>query len=166
MSTSSGSRRSSRNYDTGFPDAFAEYTTSMRHPDANVNPDACISAEDIDPSKTLQRTRRSFLSKHKHKKHTISHGVIAKGSDSQSNHSSLALPTIDSAVDVTNLKHVDSNGSIGHSSNDGAESIDRIEVSFNGDRPSSSLTAPNEDDVTDDGRQRMKIFRKWLSQKD
>ncbi|KAI0383153.1 hypothetical protein F5Y04DRAFT_30010 [Hypomontagnella monticulosa] len=163
MSTSSGSRRTSRNYDTGFPEAFAEYTTSLRHPEANVNPGACISAEDIDPSKTLQRSRRSFLAKHKR---TISHGVITHDTDRLSNHSALALPTIDSAVDVGDLKPTNTNGSIGRSSKDGAESIDRIEVSLNGDRPPSSPTTASDDDFTDDGRQRIKLFRKWRIQKD
>ncbi|KAI0143934.1 hypothetical protein F4776DRAFT_446139 [Hypoxylon sp. NC0597] len=161
MSNPSSSRRSSRNYDTGFPDAFAEYTTSLRHPEANVNPGACISAEDIDPSRTLHRTRRSFLAKHKR---TISHGVISRDSDKRhGNNSTLALPTTDSAVDMGDLKHVDTNGSIGHSSKDGTESIDQIEVSINGD---CSPSSPNEDDLTDDGRQGIKLFRKWLSQKD
>ncbi|KAI1140474.1 hypothetical protein F5Y05DRAFT_411526 [Hypoxylon sp. FL0543] len=159
MSNPSSSRRSSRNYDTGFPDAFAEYTTSLRHPEANVSPGACISAEDIDPSRTLQRTRKSLLGKHKR---TISHGVISHDSGQRhSSNSTLALPSIDSAVDMGNLKRVDTNGSIGHSSKDGTESIDRIEVSVNGS-PSSAA----EDDLTDDGRQRAKLFRKWLSQKD
>ncbi|KAI0833180.1 hypothetical protein F5Y06DRAFT_280537 [Hypoxylon sp. FL0890] len=161
MSNSSGSRRSSRNYDTGFPEAFAEYTTSLRHPEANVNPGACISAEDIDPSRTLHRTRRSFLGKHKR---TISHGVIPHDSDQRHpSNSNLALPSIDSAVDVGNLKRVDTNGSIGHSSKDGTESVDRSEVSVNGD---CSPPSPNEDDLTDDGRQRVKLFRKWLSHKE
>ncbi|KAI1418741.1 hypothetical protein F5Y13DRAFT_5842 [Hypoxylon sp. FL1857] len=161
MSNASSSRPSSRNYDTGFPDAFAEYTTSLRHPEANVNPGACISAEDIDPSKTLQRTRRTFLAKHKR---TISHGVISRDSDQRHpNNSTLALPTIDSAVDMGDLKRVDTNGSIGHSSKDGTESIDHIEVYANGD---CSPLSPNEDGLTDDGRQRVKLFRRWLSQKD
>ncbi|KAI1389851.1 uncharacterized protein F4822DRAFT_216535 [Hypoxylon trugodes] len=158
MSSPSSSRRTSRTYDTGFPDAFADYTTSLRHPEANVSPGACISAEDIDPSKTLQRTRRSFLAKHKH---TISHGMIAQdASQHHSNNSALALPTVDSAVDVGDLKPTDSNGSVGRSSKDGTESIEVS--SINGDSPS----AQNEDDLTDNGRQRINLFRKWRSQKD
>ncbi|KAI2779768.1 hypothetical protein F4815DRAFT_170835 [Daldinia loculata] len=162
MSDSSSSRRTSRNYDTGFPDAFAEYTTSLRHPDANVSPGACISAEDIDPSKTLHRTHRSFLAKHKR---TIAHGRIGQNtSQKRSNSSVVIIPTADSAVDVGDLKRTGTNGSIGHSSKDGAESIDRVEVSTNGDCSPSSPT--DEDDLADDGRQRNKLFRKWRIQKD
>ncbi|KAI0885575.1 uncharacterized protein GGS22DRAFT_187860 [Annulohypoxylon maeteangense] len=157
MSNKSSNRSSRREYDTGFPDAFAEYTTSLRHPDANVNPGACISAEDIDPSKTLHRTRRSFLARHKR---TVTHGIISNGSDSKrASRSTLILPTIDSAVDVGDLKHTDTNGSFGNSSKDGTDSL-------HGDRCSLSLTASNEDDFTDDGRHRVKLFRKWRSQKD
>ncbi|KAI1475240.1 hypothetical protein F4774DRAFT_298237 [Daldinia eschscholtzii] len=162
MSDSSSSRRTSRNYDTGFPDAFAEYTTSLRHPDANTSPGACISAEDIDPSKTLHRTHRSFLAKHKR---TIAHGVIGQSnSQRHSNNSATILSTVDSAIDVGDLKRTGTNGSIGHSSKDGAESIDRMEVSSNGDCSPSSPT--DEDDLADDGRQRIKLFRKWRVQKD
>ncbi|KAI2473191.1 hypothetical protein F4781DRAFT_224973 [Annulohypoxylon bovei var. microspora] len=156
MSNESGNRPTRRDYDTGFPDAFAEYTTSLRHPEANVSPGACISAEDIDPSKTLHRTRRSFLARHKH---AVTHGIISNGSNSKrTSRSTLILPTIDSAVDVGDLKHTDTNGSIGNSSKDGTDSL-------HGDC-SLSLTASNEDDFTDDGRQRIKLFRKWRSQKD
>ncbi|KAI1380800.1 hypothetical protein F4677DRAFT_198743 [Hypoxylon crocopeplum] len=164
MSTPSGSRPTSRNYDTGFPDAFAEYTTSRRHPEANVSPGACISAEDIDSSRTLQRTRRSFLAKHKR---TISHGVITQDSHrQQTNHSTLVLPSVDSAVDVGDVKPVDTNGSIGRSSKDGTESIDRIEFSINGDYSPPSPNVPYEEDLSDDGRHKMKLFRKWRSHKD
>ncbi|KAI1395232.1 hypothetical protein F4819DRAFT_501198 [Hypoxylon fuscum] len=166
MSTPSSSRRTSRNYDTGFPEAFAERTTSLRHPEANVSPGACISAEDIDPSKTMQRTRRSVLAKHRR---TISHGRITQDPDyqQQSNCSALVLPTVDSAVDVGDIKPTDTNGSIGCSSKDGAESIDRTDVSDNGDYSPISAMGPTEDDLlTDDGRQKRGLFRKWRSQKD
>ncbi|KAI1107050.1 hypothetical protein F4804DRAFT_239614 [Jackrogersella minutella] len=161
MSNSSGSRRTSRNYDTGFPDAFAEYTTSLRHPEANVSPGVCISAEDIDPAKALHRTRRSFLARHKL---AISHGVITHDDEDMKrpNRSSLLISTIDSAVDVGSLKRKDTNGSFGRSSKDGTESIRRMD----GDSSPPSPAASNEEDFTDDGRQRGKLFRKWLSQKD
>ncbi|KAK7750536.1 hypothetical protein SLS62_007512 [Diatrype stigma] len=80
MSTSSissgggSSRPTSRNYDTGFPEWFAAHTTSLRHPDAITTPGACISAEDLDPSKALRRGKRSLMAKHKR---TLSHGKIA-----------------------------------------------------------------------------------------
>jgi hypothetical protein len=102
--SSTDSRPSSRGYDTGFPESFATHTTSMRHPDAKLAPDAYISAEDIDPAKTMQRSRHSLL--HKHRR-TISHGTIP------ADHYHAALsPTIespiDSAIDVEEPKTDDS----------------------------------------------------------
>ncbi|KAL7623303.1 hypothetical protein AAE478_006984 [Parahypoxylon ruwenzoriense] len=163
MSIQGSKRPTRRDYDTGFPDAFAECTTSLRHPEANISPGACISAEDIDPSRTLQRTRRSFLAK-KHK-HTISHGVLAQYPDQKpSNRSSVSiLPAIDSAVDVGKVKRSDTNWSIGHSSKDGTESID---FSINGDSSPSSPIVPDEDDLSSETRRGAKLFRKWRSQKD
>ncbi|KAI0402224.1 hypothetical protein F4802DRAFT_381419 [Xylaria palmicola] len=78
--SSSGSRPTSRQYDTGFPASFTSCTTSMRHPDAVVDPDFAISAEHIDPAKTLHRSRKSLLRKHRR---TISHGKINEGSFGQ-----------------------------------------------------------------------------------
>ncbi|KAF2973371.1 hypothetical protein GQX73_g239 [Xylaria multiplex] len=84
MSTTSystnDSRPTSRHYDTGFPDSFASCTTSMRHPDAIIDPGFAISAEHIDPAKTLHRSRKSLLRKHRR---TISYGKINEGSLSQ-----------------------------------------------------------------------------------
>ncbi|KAI2605764.1 uncharacterized protein GGS25DRAFT_355806 [Hypoxylon fragiforme] len=165
MSTSSGSRPTSRNYDTGFPDAFAEYTTSLRHPDADVSPNACIAAEDIDPSKSLHRARRSFLARHSlSNKHTISHGMLAQTLNrKRSSHSSLVMTSADSGVDVGHPKRTDTNGSIGGSSKDGAESI---VMSLNDDSPPSSPMSPSDEQAGSDGRQKIKLFRKWRSQKD
>ncbi|KAI0164250.1 hypothetical protein GGR52DRAFT_111953 [Hypoxylon sp. FL1284] len=149
MSSPSSSRRTSRNYDTGFPEAFAEYTTSLRHPDADVSPGACITAEDIDPSRTLHRTRRSILAKHKR---MLSHGTISQEPNQQlSRGSDLVLPTGDSAIDMGDVKPADTNGSFGRSSGDGAESVD-------GDY---SPSAPSADDAVHEGRQKLKLFRKW-----
>ncbi|TRX95279.1 hypothetical protein FHL15_003971 [Xylaria flabelliformis] len=78
--SSSGSRPTSRQYNTGFPDSFASCTTSMRHPDAISDPTFAISAEHIDPAKTLHRSRKSMLRKHRR---TISHGKITEGSFGQ-----------------------------------------------------------------------------------
>ncbi|KAI0102028.1 hypothetical protein GGR51DRAFT_562949 [Nemania sp. FL0031] len=75
--SSSGSRPTSRQHDTGFPDSFASWTTSMRHPDAVIDPGFAMSSEHIDPAKTLQRSRKSLLRKHRR---TISHGKINEGS--------------------------------------------------------------------------------------
>ncbi|KAI2625810.1 hypothetical protein GGR54DRAFT_515777 [Hypoxylon sp. NC1633] len=165
MSISKGSRPTSRNYDTGFPDAFAEYTTSMRHPEANISPGACISAEDVDPSRTLQRSRRSFLAKHK--RAILSHGVITPASgQQQTKHFSLALPSADSAVDMGDVKPTETNGSIERLSKDGAESEDRVRLSSNEGYSPSSQAAPDEENSSEDGHQRMRLFRKWRSQKD
>ncbi|KAI1778246.1 hypothetical protein F4818DRAFT_291201 [Hypoxylon cercidicola] len=161
MSSPSSSRRASRNYDTGFPDAFAEYTTSLRHPEANVSPGACISAEDVDPSRTLQRTRRSILAKHKR---MISHGMIKQEpNQQQTNGSTLALSTGDSAVDMGHVQSADNNVSIGRSSGDGTESIDNLDFSVDGDSSPSSPSAPTSDELANDGRQKFTIFRKWRS---
>ncbi|KAI5860157.1 hypothetical protein GGS23DRAFT_251859 [Durotheca rogersii] len=162
MSTHSGKRPASRNYDTGFPDAFAEYTTSLRHPEANTNPGACISAEDVDPSRTLQRTRRSFLAKKKKK--YLSHGVITQLPNLTSSNTSISvLPGSDSAVDVGTIKRTGTSGSIGRSSKDGAESLG---LSSNGGSSPSSPTTPDDDDLHGETRRGPKLFRKWLSQKD
>ncbi|KAI0551933.1 hypothetical protein F4679DRAFT_581996 [Xylaria curta] len=78
--SSNGSRPTSRQYNTGFPDSFASCTTSMRHPDAIIDPTFAISAEHIDPAKTLHRSRKSMLRKHRR---TISHGKITEASFGQ-----------------------------------------------------------------------------------
>ncbi|KAI4863877.1 hypothetical protein F4820DRAFT_358390 [Hypoxylon rubiginosum] len=163
MSSTSSSRRTSRNYDTGFPDAFSEYTTTLRHPDANISPGACISAEDVDPSRTLQRTRRSILAKHRR---MISHGTITQEpNQQQANGSALGLQSGDSAVDMGDAKPADTNVSIGRSSEDGAESIDNLDLDLDlfvdGDYSPSSPSAPTADDLANDGPQKFRLFRKW-----
>jgi len=47
--------------------------TTLPHPDADLSPNACISADDVSVNKVLHRSRRSFLAKHKR---TISYGKI------------------------------------------------------------------------------------------
>ncbi|KLU90116.1 hypothetical protein MAPG_09081 [Magnaporthiopsis poae ATCC 64411] len=65
-----------REWDTGFPESFCgNGNTTLRHPDAKVGADACITADDIPVSQALNRERRSFLSS-KYSKRTISHGVL------------------------------------------------------------------------------------------
>ncbi|KAI0202018.1 hypothetical protein F4808DRAFT_92314 [Astrocystis sublimbata] len=86
--SSSGSRPTSRHYNTGFPDSFAACTTSMRHPDAIIDPSFAISAEHIDPEKTLQRSRKSLLRKHRR---TISHGKITEDTFAREFAETLAL---------------------------------------------------------------------------
>ncbi|KAI1763933.1 hypothetical protein GGR53DRAFT_338790 [Hypoxylon sp. FL1150] len=154
MTSPSSSRRSSRTYDTGFPDAFAEYTTSLRHPEANVSPGACISAEDVDPSRTLHRTRRSILAKHKR---MITHGIIAPESNQQQANGS---PTADSAVGISDVKSADTNVSE-RLSGDGAESIGSLDFFDDDDCSPSSPSAPTTDGFANDGRQKFRFFRKW-----
>lgn len=51
-----------RGRDTGFPDAFCgSRNTSLPHPEANLNPDACITEDDVNPARALLRYRMSFM---------------------------------------------------------------------------------------------------------
>jgi len=47
--------------------------TTLPHPEADLSPNACISADDISVHKVMHRSRRSFLAKHKR---TTSYGKI------------------------------------------------------------------------------------------
>ncbi|KAK8138745.1 hypothetical protein PG984_002125 [Apiospora sp. TS-2023a] len=145
---SSSTRPMSRDqHDTGFPESFASRTTSMRHPDANTSPGACISAEDIDPAKTLNRSRRSLLRKHRR---TISHGVItAEAAAEYAN---------DSAVDVNDSKDMLPYDDILRPlSKDSSISIDRVDSrSVKGGSPPSSPAQSS---------RRRSMFQKWRSQK-
>lgn len=88
MSTSSGStsgsRPTSRQHDTGFPDSFAARTTSLRHPDAIVDPGFVISSEHVDPAKSLLRSRHTLLCKHRR---TISNGTTSLCQDEETDRS-------------------------------------------------------------------------------
>jgi len=65
--------------DTGFPAPFCgNRNTRLPHPDADTSPGACIAAEDIAVTKTMHRSRLSFLSKHRR---TLSHGKILQAQD-------------------------------------------------------------------------------------
>ncbi|MBE3048502.1 hypothetical protein IMZ48_39575 [Candidatus Bathyarchaeota archaeon] len=49
--------------------------TTLPHPDADLSPNASISAEDVDPSRT---NHRSFLSiRNRRYRHTLAHGKIS-----------------------------------------------------------------------------------------
>lgn len=51
-----------RNRDTGFPEPFCgSRNTSLPHPEANLNPDACITEDDVNPTRALMRHRMSFM---------------------------------------------------------------------------------------------------------
>ncbi|EFX01405.1 hypothetical protein CMQ_6347 [Grosmannia clavigera kw1407] len=65
----------SRGYYTGFPEPFCGTgNTTLRHPDADTSPNASIGSGDIDVNRVFVRTRRNFLSRHKH---TSNHGKIS-----------------------------------------------------------------------------------------
>ncbi|TPX14398.1 uncharacterized protein E0L32_005362 [Thyridium curvatum] len=65
--------------DTGFPEPFnGDRNTTLPHPEANLSPDACITADDISVAKVFHRSRRSFLSKSS-RRAVVSHGKIAPG---------------------------------------------------------------------------------------
>ncbi|KAI1502868.1 hypothetical protein F5X99DRAFT_146353 [Biscogniauxia marginata] len=166
ISTStSSSRPTSRGYDTGFPDSFAACTTSLRHPDAIVDPGYSMSTEDIDPSKTFHRSRKSFLSKRKRR--TVSHGLITHELNQHPNASaSSVLPSIDSAIDIIEIKEPDDDGSIGGLSKDGADSIDHIDELNKGNylTPNSDFRGSKES--LEDGSRRNRIFGKWRGNKD
>ncbi|ETS82252.1 hypothetical protein PFICI_07254 [Pestalotiopsis fici W106-1] len=117
---SSNGRPLSRDYDTGFPEL--PRTTTWRHPEANTSPDACISAEDIDPAKALQRHHKHFL--HSKYKRTTSHGRITSEMELEFLKSQEALNSTDSAIGLEDdhILVVD-DAAARPSSRDGAESI-------------------------------------------
>ncbi|KAI1154587.1 hypothetical protein F4825DRAFT_162443 [Nemania diffusa] len=164
MSTSScstnGSRPTSRHYDTGFPDSFASCTTSMRHPDAVIDPSFAISSEHIDPAKTLQRSRKSLLRKHRR---TISHGKITEGSMGQIY---LERPStgISAAAGATDLVDEKLGAGAAQSSTVGAESSDRTTGSqaILGISPGFQYTEDGEFQ-DDEERRRTNIFRKLMN---
>src|SRR3569833_2419584 len=47
--------------------------TTLPHPDADLSPNACISADDVSVNKVLHRSRRSFLAK---RTRAVSYGKI------------------------------------------------------------------------------------------
>lgn len=69
----SDSRPDSAGRDTGFPEPLSpDRNTTLRHPDADTSPNACIEASDFDPSRIQQR-HRPFL----RERHTSRHGKIS-----------------------------------------------------------------------------------------
>ncbi len=118
--------------DTGFPDSFCGIgNTSLPHPDAKIGADACITSDDIDIHKALNRHRRSFLIKHKR---ALSYGMIAPSADRM--YSDLAVhPEMDSLDEIAL--------SNSRSSKDGTDSLGRTEGSTaGGDSRSSSPISP------------------------
>ncbi|KAI8633960.1 hypothetical protein F5Y19DRAFT_471220 [Xylariaceae sp. FL1651] len=159
--STSGSRPTSRHYDTGFPDSFAARTTSLRHPDAILDPSFAISAEHVDPAKTLHRSRKSLLRKHRR---TISHGTIPNG-DLDHNEllkSTTMLSTTDSAVDIAEPESNNMNADIGRPSKDSMESSSRAQGPERTSpvSPGFQYTADGREPSREEHR-KSNIFRKW-----
>ncbi|KAK9782381.1 hypothetical protein SCAR479_00724 [Seiridium cardinale] len=133
---SSHRRLSSRDYDTGFPDL--PRTTTWRHPDANTSPNACISAEDIDPAKALHRHHRHFLS-HKYKR-TTSHGFITTEMEQDYLKSQEAFDAADSAIDLDDGRALVVGDGDARQSKDSTDSIDRADGSLKGGHSPTSPT--------------------------
>ncbi|KAI1303278.1 hypothetical protein F5Y03DRAFT_395997 [Xylaria venustula] len=132
MSTTSystnDSRPTSRHYDTGFPDSFATCTTSMRHPDAIIDPGFAISAEHIDPAKSLHRSRKSLLRKHRR---TISQGKLDEATLNQisSARPFSSLSAADSATQLVDHKSHDAHSGLEQPLKADAESLSRAKDS-------------------------------------
>lgn len=153
--TMSHRRSSSRDYDTGFP--HLPRTTTWRHPEANTAPDACISAEDVDPAKALHRHHLSFLH-HKYKR-TTSHGFITTEMEEEYHKSQEALDFPDSAIGLEDGKALALEDGYARPSKDGTESIDRTDGSLKGGH---SPTSPAKSHFEQNGGSPRKrsLFRK------
>ncbi|KAI0147021.1 hypothetical protein GGR57DRAFT_281866 [Xylariaceae sp. FL1272] len=151
------SRPTSQHHHTGFPDSFARHTTSLRHPDAIVDPDYAICAEEIDPSKLLNKSRHSLLRKHRR---TISSGKITQELPKlETQQSTARRSTTDSAIAMEEKKPT--NAEITPPSS-------RAGASGTNPSPSGSHLSPGFK-YTADGRQearRSRIFGKWKTSKD
>ncbi|CAK7199663.1 hypothetical protein SEUCBS139899_002346 [Sporothrix eucalyptigena] len=122
------SNRSSRDYDTGFPEPFCgSGNTTWRHPEANISPDACISSDDIAVDRLYTRSRRSFLH-HKNKRTTLSHGKLTSA-DLQAYNELSSIVEIPSRTELTTASSSSSQNS--RLSKDG-ESLNRPSSSASG----------------------------------
>ncbi|KAI0479565.1 hypothetical protein F4859DRAFT_513070 [Xylaria cf. heliscus] len=156
--SSSGSRPTSRQYDTGFPDSFASCTTSMRHPDAIIDPSFAISAEHIDPAKTLHRSRRSLL--HKHRR-TISHGKINEGSFGQ-DYTERTASAANSATGVIDQKVEDVSAAVMQSRGASVEAPSQTKDSEDVLGLSAGFRYTDEGENDSEERRRSNIFRKLM----
>ncbi|KAI1113919.1 hypothetical protein F5Y14DRAFT_197268 [Nemania sp. NC0429] len=112
--STNGSRPTSR-HDTGFPDTLASVTTSMRHPDAIIDPGFAISSEHIDPAKALHRSKKSLLRKHRH---TLSAGKINEeffGEQDHMERPSSSTSTANSTTDLPGPKPLDAGAGVAQS---------------------------------------------------
>ncbi|KAK4043084.1 hypothetical protein C8A01DRAFT_44007 [Parachaetomium inaequale] len=58
----SPTQMSFRERDTGFPESFCgSRNTTRPHPEANLNPGACITEDDVNPARALIRHRMTFM---------------------------------------------------------------------------------------------------------
>jgi hypothetical protein len=99
--SSTGESPQKLGHDTGFPAHVCAKTTSRRHPDAIVTPGHSISAEDIDPARSLVRSRKS--SRHSKYKRTISYGKISPEQRAPLR-ANTGMNSIDSAIDLPDDK--------------------------------------------------------------
>lgn len=123
------SNRSSRDYDTGFPEPFCgNGNTTLRHPDANTGPDACISSDDIAVDRVYVRSRRTFM--HKNKRTTLSHGKLTTAELQAYNElgSIVEIPSRTEAPSSAGSLRTDS-----RMSKDGGESLNRPSTSAHGE---------------------------------
>ncbi|KAI1435236.1 hypothetical protein GGR50DRAFT_694402 [Xylaria sp. CBS 124048] len=161
-SSSSGSRPNSRNYDTGFPDWFASRTTSLRHPDAIVDPSFAISSEHIDPAKTQHRSLMSLLRKHRR---AMSSGKSSEGHLSRvSVDYASEFAVTDSSADISHHSSHDPVATTLHRSSADSDRLIHMDLSkkISGVIP---LFEHSDDGDLNDGtaRRRTNIFRKLMS---
>lgn len=138
-----------RSRDTGFPTPFCgTRNTTLPHPDADLSPNASISADDIAVNKVLSRQRRSFLAKNKR---TISHGVIT--AEMEQMYSDMVLNDGESfsAVDSTS-------GHQSRPSKDGSDSI----VSTDGSGAGDEGMHPTATRRSSSPRRRRDAFKRFL----
>ena len=128
--------------DTGFPEPFCgNRNTTLPHPEANLSPDACISADDISVSRVMHRSRRSFLSKHN--KRTTSHGVITREMEAMYS-DALSADGGDSSHDAASVLVIyPHDGGIARHQQDGAESVGRSSASTHGDGDDHRTAEPS-----------------------
>jgi hypothetical protein len=151
------SRPLSRDHDTGFPVSFASRSTSLRHPDAVIGPDATISADDIDPTRSLNRTRRSILRKHRR---TTSHGKITIEMERQRTASDPAWGSIDDVIDLSS-EQVPLQESDGRPSKDTDSTTQTDESTKGGHSPESPNSAQFESVANPSSPRRKSLFKKW-----
>ncbi|KAK5628678.1 hypothetical protein RRF57_004393 [Xylaria bambusicola] len=161
-SSTSGSRPTSRHHDTGFPDFFASCTTSMRHPEAVIDPGFAMSAEHIDPSKSLHRSRKTLLRKHRR---TISHGKITEEELAQLalERPPSRLSEASSTTKQADFKSYDSNANLAQSPNAGAENPGRAKESGSILGLTPGFQYANDEAHDKDERQKSNILRKLIN---